>query len=176
MFIYCLITLARTSITMLNRVVRKNILVLFLILGGKYQIFSIYRDIYIFRISISSWRGMVICVFQRMYPFHLHYQMHFHNTASNIHLQMFFFRATPTAYGGSQARGQIRAVAASLQHSHSNARFLTHWVKPGIEPVSSWMLVRLVSSEPWQQLPISVFLRVNRNNYLLYSPTRMIMK
>ena len=31
-----------------------------------------------------------------------------------------FFRATPTAYGGSQARGRIRAVAASLRHSHSN--------------------------------------------------------
>ena len=26
------------------------------------------------------------------------------------------------AYGGSQARGLIRAVAASLHHSHSNAR------------------------------------------------------
>ena len=30
------------------------------------------------------------------------------------------FRATPEAYGGSQARGQIGAVAASLHHSHSN--------------------------------------------------------
>ena len=29
-------------------------------------------------------------------------------------------RATLTAYGGSQARGPIRAVAASLCHSHSN--------------------------------------------------------
>ena len=39
--------------------------------------------------------------------------------------QRFFFfnlfRATPIAYGSSQARGQIRAVAASLHHSHSNA-------------------------------------------------------
>ena len=30
--------------------------------------------------------------------------------------------AAPTAYGGSQARGPIRAVAAGLHHSHSNAR------------------------------------------------------
>ena len=30
------------------------------------------------------------------------------------------FRAVPVAYGSSQARGQIRAVAASLHHSHSN--------------------------------------------------------
>ena len=31
-----------------------------------------------------------------------------------------FFRAAFAAYGGSQARGQIGAVAASLRHSHSN--------------------------------------------------------
>ena len=31
-----------------------------------------------------------------------------------------FSRAALAAYGGSQARGLIRAVAAGLQHSHSN--------------------------------------------------------
>ena len=36
------------------------------------------------------------------------------------------FRATPTAYGGSQARGRIRAVAAGLHHSLSNARSQLH--------------------------------------------------
>ena len=30
------------------------------------------------------------------------------------------FRATPAAYGGSQARGPIGAVAAGLYHSYSN--------------------------------------------------------
>ena len=29
------------------------------------------------------------------------------------------FRATSAAYGGSQAKGQIGAVAAGLHHSHS---------------------------------------------------------
>ena len=33
-----------------------------------------------------------------------------------------FFRAAPAAYGDSQARGLIRATAAGLHHSHSNAR------------------------------------------------------
>ena len=33
-----------------------------------------------------------------------------------------FFRAAPMACGGSQARGQIRTVAAGLHHSHGNAR------------------------------------------------------
>ena len=32
------------------------------------------------------------------------------------------FGATPMAYGGSQSRGRIGAVAASLHQSHSEAR------------------------------------------------------
>ena len=54
-------------------------------------------------------------------------------------------------------RGQIGAIAASLHHSPSNERsvlhlwptpqltatldpYLTHWMRPGIEPASSWIL------------------------------------
>ena len=39
-----------------------------------------------------------------------------------VHANVFFFhfRATPTAYGSSQARGSIGAIAASLRHSHGN--------------------------------------------------------
>ena len=39
-----------------------------------------------------------------------------------IPLFLFFllFKATPTAYGGSQSRGLLRAIAAGLHHSHSN--------------------------------------------------------
>ena len=36
------------------------------------------------------------------------------------------FRATPMAYGGSQARGWIRTVAAGLGHSHSNVASEPH--------------------------------------------------
>ena len=32
------------------------------------------------------------------------------------------FRSAPAAYGGSQTRGPVGAVAAGLHHSHSNAR------------------------------------------------------
>ena len=31
------------------------------------------------------------------------------------------FRAVPLAYGGSQARDQIRATAAGLHHSHAGS-------------------------------------------------------
>ena len=36
------------------------------------------------------------------------------------------FRAALAAYGGSQARGQIRATDAGLHHSHINARSEPH--------------------------------------------------
>ena len=39
---------------------------------------------------------------------------------------LFLFRAVPAAYGGSQARGRIRAAAASLHQSHSHARPKPH--------------------------------------------------
>ena len=42
-----------------------------------------------------------------------------------------FSRAAPTAYGGSQARGRIGAVAAGLRQSHSNARS-----EPHLQPTS----------------------------------------
>ena len=39
---------------------------------------------------------------------------------------VFFFRIALMAYGGSQARGHIGAVAAGLCHSHSNAGSKLH--------------------------------------------------
>ena len=64
---------------------------------------------------------------------------------------VFVFRAAP--YGGSQAKGQTGAVAASLHHSHSNAGSLTHWARPEIKPTSSWILVGFVSAVPLRELP-----------------------
>ena len=78
------------------------------------------------------------------------------------------FRAEPVAYGGSQASGLIRAAAAGLCHSHSNAGSrqhlwlytiahgsagsLTHCVRPGIKPATSWFLVGFVSAVSQRQL------------------------
>ena len=53
-------------------------------------------------------------------------------------LKFFFFlglfRATPMTYGGSQATGQIRIVAANLHHSHSNAE-----PEPRLQPTPQLM-------------------------------------
>jgi len=85
-----------------------------------------------------------------------------HNSAYHGVIFFFFwsfFRAAPSAYGGSQARGQIRAAAACLHHSHKpyhiGATSATHthhnslqgWIlnplraRLGIKHVSSWILV-----------------------------------
>ena len=51
-----------------------------------------------------------------------------------------FFRATPTTYGGSQARGLIRATSASLHHSHSNAGSELHHLRAIPQPRQRWIL------------------------------------
>ena len=68
------------------------------------------------------------------------------------------FRATGVAYGSSQASGPIRTVAASLHHSNTGSGSLTHWARPGVEPASSWMLVRFVNRRGMTGTPESVFL------------------
>ena len=73
-------------------------------------------------------------------------------------------------YGSSQARDWIGATTAGLHHSHSSTRSklsvtytaahsntgsLTHWAMPGIEPMSSWMLLEFFTTESQQELPRS---------------------
>ena len=58
-----------------------------------------------------------------------------------LKLTFFFFlfafsRATPAAYGGSQARGGIGAVAAGLRQSHSNSGS-----EPRLQPTPQLMAV-----------------------------------
>ena len=81
-----------------------------------------------------------------------------------LRLLFFFFfwlfRATPTAHGGSQARGLIscgqwptpesqqqgiRASSSTYTTGHSNAGSSTHWARPGIESETSWFLVGFVN-------------------------------
>ena len=78
-----------------------------------------------------------------------------------ICLVWFVFLGLRPAYGSSRlpARGWIGAVAAGLHHSSQHAnRILTHWVKPGIEPESSWILFGFITAEPWQELLLGVLI------------------
>ena len=78
------------------------------------------------------------------------------------------FRATPTACGsprlGVESELQLPTYATAiampdpshicdLHTAHGNARYLTHWLRPGIKPAASWVLVRFVSTAPqWELL------------------------
>ena len=84
-----------------------------------------------------------------------------------FHFFFFFyfclFRAAPLAYGGFQARDliwscshwpmpqpqqcQIGAASANTTTAQGKAGSLTHWARPGMEPLSSWILVRFVSAD-----------------------------
>ena len=47
----------------------------------------------------------------------------------------------------------IRAVSATWTTAHGNAGSLTYWARPGIEPATSWFLVRFISAAPrWEVL------------------------
>ena len=46
----------------------------------------------------------------------------------------------------------IWAVSANYTTAHSNTGFWTHRARPGTEPGSSWMLVRVVFTEPQWKL------------------------
>ena len=48
-------------------------------------------------------------------------------------------------------------MSVTYTTAHSNARSLTHWVRPGIEPMSSWILVGFITTEPWQELVFYIF-------------------
>ena len=104
--------------------------------------------------------------------------------------------AAPVAYGGSQARGQIKAVASAytkttatpdLSHvcalhcSSWQHQILTQWARSGIKPASSWMLVRFVSAEPWRALHVldiydlAIKLSQLEQSYSIHSQTLKII-
>ena len=57
----------------------------------------------------------------------------------------------------------IRAASATYTVAHSNARSWTHWVRPGINPATSWFLVRFINhcttmgSPPKVIFPLAVY-------------------
>ena len=49
-------------------------------------------------------------------------------------------------------------MSATYITAHGNAGSLTHWVRPGIEPATSWFLVGFISAALQWELPSSKFL------------------
>ena len=81
------------------------------------------------------------------------------------------FRAAPEAYGDSQVESELHQPAyttatatqdpsrvCSLHHSSQQHRILTCWVRPGIQPTSSWIQSGSLTSEPQRELPIGLLM------------------
>ena len=119
---------------------------------------------------LFCWFKLFLSCFQWVWTEVCQFCLYFQWTRSWLYwfflLFCFVFRAAPTAYGSSQAKDQIGAIAAGLFHSHSNVRPLTHWARPGIEPTYSWILVRFVNCWATEGTPdfFSCFL----NLYFIY--------
>ena len=91
-------------------------------------------------------------------------------SGSSFFFFFFFLRAAPSAYGGSQTRGQIGAIATSLSHSNTGSdRRLqptpqllatpdpqTTEQGQRIKPI--WILVRFISTEPQGELLLPDFM------------------
>ena len=115
---------------------------------------------------------------QKKIPLSLENTAYYDDLFEDLWVFCLFFRAKSAAYGGFQTRDRIGATAAGLCHSHSNAATtseprlwhdttahanagsLIHWARPGIEPMSSWILVRFISAEPRWELLFLVLLEV----------------
>ena len=78
------------------------------------------------------------------------------------------------AYGSSQARGwigptpqgRIQATSVTYTTAHGNFGSLTHWSRPRIKPTSSWILVRFISTGPWQELLFYACTILNLKSFL----------
>ena len=80
---------------------------------------------------------------------------------------IFFFRATPMAYGSSQGSNWNCICPSTPYHSNTGSKShlrptpqltatpdsLTHWARPGVKPTSSWIPAGFVSAAPQQEFP-----------------------
>ena len=62
----------------------------------------------------------------------------------------------PLAYATAQQH-PFWAASETYTTPRGNSGSLTHWTGPGTEPVSSWILGRFVTAEPWQDLLLLFF-------------------
>ena len=106
----------------------------------------------------NSWKLFRVTLKHTPHP-QIWYKLGFTGPDKSFRLFVCLFRAAQAASGSSQAKGLIRAADAGLCHSHSNLGSLTHWLRAGIKPASSWIQVGLVAAEPRRELLVLINLK-----------------
>ena len=109
---------------------------------GRQITFAFYKKKYIYKrfVLVILGRRMRFCIFFSFFFF-------FFCLFLGLHRSIWRF----PGWGSSRSCNHqpmpqpqqhgIRAASATYTIAHRNARSLTHWVRPGIKPSSSWMLV-----------------------------------
>ena len=67
-------------------------------------------------------------------------------------------------YTTATAMPDLSCICNLHHSSRQNARSLTHWERPGIEPASWWILVGFISTELQWELPLYAFLKHKFSN------------
>ena len=88
--------------------------------------------------------------------FFLHFFVCFFYSVSFFFFFFFFFLG-PRLWHMEVPRLGFWAVSVTCTRAHRNTGSLTHWVRSGIEPITSWFLVGFISSAPWWELLFTVF-------------------
>ena len=60
---------------------------------------------------------------------------------------------------------QIRAASVIYTTALGSAGSLTHWARSGIKPMSSWILVGFITTEPQWELPVMQFFCMLQNDH-----------
>ena len=79
------------------------------------------------------------------------------------------------AYTMATAR-RIQATSAIYTTAHGNAGSLTHWARPGMEPITSWFLVRFLSAVPQLELQVLNFEVMQRVSRKLMRASRLLFR
>ena len=62
----------------------------------------------------------------------------------------------------------VQVSSVTYTTAHSNTGSLTYWARPGIESVSSWVLVGLITAEPqWELIKLSILMKVCSLSFLI---------
>ena len=131
---------------------KNQVFVLLIALLFSYSI--IYLCIYLFFLTWIFFFFFWSFVFLGPYPWH----MEVPRLGVKLELRL-------PAYTTATATWDLSHVC-DLHHSHSSAGSLTHWLRPGIEPTTSWFQVRFISAaSPWE-LRIFFFFLVHNDRKL----------
>ena len=120
------------------------------------QLHISYTYIYLICLYIFSIHTYILIddIYTHTYTWYIHMHTYLlYSGESEYRSELFFFLVFRHMEVPRPQQHGIWATSVAYTTAHGNTRSLTHWARPGIELISSWILVRCVTSEPQRELP-----------------------